>query len=124
MTHTLDSLRAASRRLSAFRELAAKSGRADDAQALAVGADVCGLFADNFGTSASPASRAEEPADAARARARLAGTMVAIAEPVGGQECCPYTREGLCPSCTVFHGAFTIDGSSRRFVCLSKWTPD
>ena len=122
MKHRQSELRESCRRLDAFALLADKAGRPDDAAALRVGSDVCGLCADHFGLSDSPIRRSEDRADAARARSHLAGLMTPAQADAANAECCPYTLEGVCPDCQVFRGTFTVQGGRRVYVCLTKWT--
>lgn len=122
MAYTQKELRAASAALAEFSARAAGAGRAEDADRLLTGADVCGLCADNFGTSASEIRRAEDPADAFRARQALAMTMTPASTRSADPECCPYTHEGICSACGVFRVQFHINGSPRHFVCLTLWS--
>ncbi len=124
MTLTREELREAYRRLTAFRDLAAKAGRGADAAALDAGAEACGLALEAFGRPGSAYRALEDGADAAEARAALARMMTgAGGVPDGTEECCPYsTGYPFCQDCRVFRGPFTIQGSPRRYVCLTLWS--
>ncbi len=123
MTYTREALREAYRRLVAFRDLAAKAGRADDAAALQAGAHACGATLDAYGRPGSGTAALEDTSDAARARAEMQRMMTGTGgAPDGAEECCPYsTGYPFCADCRVFRGPFVIQGSPRRYVCLTIW---
>ena len=121
MTYKQDRLREVATRMAALRDTAAQEGRAMDADDLAVASAALWICVDNFGMASSELRHAEDPADAARARSSLIEHMRPVGDPVKDQECCPYSKDGLCRDCRVFAAVFEIEGSQRRFICFTRW---
>lgn len=124
MKHKQEELRTVYARLDAFRALAEKAGRADDARVLAVAADLVGICIERFGLADSPVRGREDEASAMRTRLALVAGMRPAPAEGPAPECCPYSDMGcICSSCGMYTApAFTVQGGTRRYLCLTKYS--